>query len=1370
MTQLFSNRSIARKLQVGVGLAAGLVLGLTVWFNYRSGRAQLEQQTNAKALSQIRASARQVDDFIARMGMLPRSTASRQQAVGREPDPGMVPLMAQLLAKMPADEAYGLAMAFEDKNWQDPNAMPWVDRKSWPKQVKLDYDYHDPKWEWYSGPKTTRQFYVTEPYFDEGGSEITMVTLSVPMFDATSNFFGVATVDLALDRLREMVRTARQRGAEESGRSGTNEFAYLVSQSGKIIAHPKEELMLRKGFPGADVKTRPGGEAIAAKPEGFAETTMDGKSRRVYWATSPLTGWKVVLNIEENAVLAPVRELTIRSVLIGVAGLLGMLLVVTAIARRLGPPLLSLTQTAAAIEQGNFREEMLGDLPQRRDELGELAHSFQKMAREIRSREQNLAELNQNLERTVGERTAELTTRASELEKLSRSAQERVVIESGLSALNTGLRGNLTVAEVAQRALAGAIEFLGAPMGAIFVAGADGILQRQAAHAYPDSADLSKSFPIGSGIVGQAAQSRRPIVTQPDGEKLRVHFGFGAVAPSYIAAYPMLVNDAPVGVLELCLFQPLTETQSRWLEKATETMANALRFALESEERRQAEERTRLILESTAEGIFGVDTEGRIQFVNPATCRMLGFTSDEMIGQPSHALIHHHHSDGKEYPKEECPMYAAYKQGEASRIDNELLWHKNGTGIPVEYGAMPIRKDGVIVGAVISFSDITVRKQAEADLKIAKDKAEEATRMKSEFLANMSHEIRTPMNGIIGMTDLLFDTGLNQQQREFADTIRACGDSLLTIINDILDFSKIEAGKLRFETIDFDLQGTLESNVDILAANAHRKGLELHLLVESDVPPNLRGDPTRLRQVVTNLIGNAIKFTEKGEVLVRVAKEKETDTHVTARFAVTDTGVGISPEGQARLFQAFSQADSSTTRKFGGTGLGLAISKRLVELMGGEIGVESEAGKGSTFWFTATFAKQGDAAAPIAPVAPIVHESVEGARALIVDDNATNRKILEYQLKWWKMKPATVSSGREALEVLRSEAGRGRPFALVILDYQMPEMDGMELARAIHADPALAGVHMVMLSSMHGRQKPEGFQTAGIEAWLSKPAKQSQLFDTIATVMSGALVESQIPAPATSVAAPAARALRILLAEDNPVNQQVARLQLKKLGYTVDIAKDGQEAVTAAANKKYDVILMDCQMPGVDGYEATREIRQREGTSRRTYIVALTANALGGDREKCLTAGMDDYLTKPLRVEELKRVLEKSPAPTAPPAAANTIGDGEPPVDMERLMDVASGEEDTLRQLVAMYLEQTPPKLAALDTAIQQGDAKGVKQHSHSVAGTSASCGMTALVGPMRALEKMAIEGDLAEAARVFAEGQAQFARVRDFLKQRTTS
>ncbi|HEX5398931.1 MAG TPA: PAS domain S-box protein, partial [Verrucomicrobiae bacterium] len=716
MKTLISNRSIGRRLQVGVGIAAGLILGLTVWCNYRTARSELERQTNAKAISDIRATARQVNDFIARAGMLPRSTASLQETFGTEPDPGMVPFMAKLLSQMPTNEAYGLAMAFEHKNWRETNAMPWVDRKSWPHQVRLDYDYHDPKWEWYVGPKTSGTFHVSEPYFDEGGSDITMVTLSVPMFDSASNFFGVATVDLSLDRLRAMVRAAQLRWAEESGRNGTNEFAYLVSRSGKIIAHPNEELMLRKGFSGADVESRPGGEAVAAKPEGFSDITMDGQPRRIYWATSPLSGWKIVLNIPADEILAPVQQLTLRSALIGLAGLAALIFIVSLLARRLALPLLDLTHAAAAIEQGNFREDTLGGLPQRRDELGGLARSFQTMARNIQAREKSLAELNQNLERTVQERTAELTTRATELERLSRESQDRVTLESGLSALNLNLRGNLTVTEVAERGLASAIDFLGAPVGAVFVTGKDGLLHRQAAHAYPDVKELPQSFPVGGGIVGQAAQSQRPIVTEPDGETLRVQFGFGAMNPSQIATYPLIANEAAVGVLEICLFKPLTETQIRWLEKASETVANALRFALESEERRQAEERNRLILDSSAEGIFGTDMEGRITFINPAACRMLGFAAEELIGRPSHIAFHHHRTDGSEYPLEECPMFAAYKHGKASSIDDECLWRKDGASLPVEYGATPILKAGVVIGSVVSFTDITVRKQQEAAL------------------------------------------------------------------------------------------------------------------------------------------------------------------------------------------------------------------------------------------------------------------------------------------------------------------------------------------------------------------------------------------------------------------------------------------------------------------------------------------------------------------------------------------------------------------------------------------------------------------------------------------------------------------------------
>ena len=1348
MNTFLSNRSIARRLQVGVGVASALALGLTVWFNYRAARTELEQQTNAKAMTQIRAAARQVDDFIARMGMLPRSTASRQRSVGREPDPGMVPFMAQLLAQVPTNEAYGLAMAFEDKDWRATNAMPWVDRRSWPKQVRLDYDYHDPKWEWYIGPKTSRTFYVSEPYFDEGGSEITMVTLSVPMFDVASNFFGVATVDLSLDRLRAMVRAARLLGAQEGGRSGTNEFAYLVSQSGKIIVHPNEELMLRKGFPGADVKTQPGGEAVAAKPEGFTDAMIDGKLQRVYWATSPLTGWKVVLNIEEDAILAPVRQLTIRSALIGVAGLLGMMMVVTLIARRLAHPLSDLTRTTTAIEQGSFQEGMLGELPQRRDELGELARSFQNMAREIRAREQSLAELNQNLERTVQQRTAELTARAGELEELTRQSQERVVLESSLSALNTSLRGNLTVVQVAERGLAGAIEFLAAPMGAMFVTGADGVLHRLSSHAYPASTEIPKSFAIGSGIVGQAAQSRRPIITQPDAEKLRVQFGFGAVTPSQVAACPLLANDVTVGVLELCLFKPLTEMQTRWLEKATETVANALRFALESEERRQAEERTRLILESSAEGIFGTDTKGRITFVNPAACRMLGFSTEELIGQPSHATFHHHRPDGSDYPKEECPMYAAYTRGQASRIDDEFLWCKDGSGLPVEYGATPMLKDGVVIGAVISFTDITLRKQQEKEIVAAKEKAEEATQMKSMFLANMSHEIRTPMNAIIGLSHLALKTQLTPKQRDYVAKVHNAGTSLLAIINDILDFSKIEAGKLDLETTDFKLDEVISSVTTLTAQKAHEKGLEFLAHVAPGIPEFLRGDPLRLGQILTNFVNNAVKFTEQGEIRLEIGLQERTGEKVQLKLSVRDTGMGMTKEQAAKLFQPFTQADMSTTRKHGGTGLGLTICRRLVELMGGRIWLESEPGTGSTFYFT-VWLGVGEAKGS----GKLIPEKLAQLRVLVVDDNPTAREILQEPLSNLTSRVDAVASGKEAIAALQKHDATD-PYDIVFMDWRMPGMDGLQTSRYIKSDETLSHPPAIVLVTAFGREEVrEEAERLQLDGFLVKPVTKSMIVDTLVNVFA---------APGETVAAETGqetrlRGARILLAEDNDINQQIAVELLEGAGATVKIANNGREAVETLSNgpqpPPFDMVLMDLQMPEMDGYQATAKLRS-DARFGALPIIAMTAHATIEERQRCLAAGMVDHISKPidpaLLYEIVGRVYKSAkPSPVAAGGektrmaeqSKDTKPNGELPVvaglDTKDGLSRVAGNQKLYLKLLRQFAEQQGPATTQISEALAKGDPALAERLAHTLKGVAGNIGAKPVQTAAGAVEKL---------------------------------
>ena len=876
-----------------------------------------------------------------------------------------------------------------------------------------------------------------------------------------------------------------------------------------------------------------------------------------------------------------------------------------------------------------------------------------------------------------------------------------------------------------------------------------------------DAICRSTIFERGIGLPGRVWRSGTPawipdVTTDTNFPRAAVaareglHSAFG---------FPVLLRGEVLSVMEF-FSREIREPDDDLLSMLT-TVGSQIGMFID---RRRAQEELDRFFTLSLDMLCVAGFDGYFKRVNPAWRRVLGFDEADLLSSPYLDRIH---PEDREATIAEASKLAEGK--EVVYFENRHF-HKDGTVRWLLWTAAPFPGQQVIYAAA---RDITERKEAEVtlgryardlevthreledqasrlaqlvrELEAAKRKAEEATETKSAFLANMSHEIRTPLNAILGMTTLALGTRLSAQQQDYLMTVKGSAEALLAVINDVLDFSKIEARRLELERAEFDLRDAVGDAAKLLALRASEKGLELACDVNRDVPYVVLGDAGRLRQVLLNVMGNAVKFTTTGEVVVRVTPQKAASGpgQVTLHFAVSDTGIGIPREKQEQIFQAFTQADSSTTRRYGGTGLGLAIALRLVELMGGRLWVESELGRGSTFHFTAVF----DLPVAVTSV-PAVQEArvLEGLRVLVVDDHATNRRIVEEMLTSWHMAPTAVADAESAMKELRRASATGRRYHAVIADCQMPDVDGLMLARRIRRNRQLRDIPIIMLTSVGRGDEAARVRRLGIDAYLAKPVTHSDLLDTLMDVFAakrvGMVAKVRHPRGTSHPTARAARGLRILVAEDHAVNRKLVTTLLRRRGHTVKAVENGRAAVTAlgAATHRFDVVVMDLQMPEMGGLEATEAIRAREGAAgRHVPIVALTAHALRGDRERCLAAGMDEYLSKPIDADRLTIVVERladadRPALAAEPgSAAAGAADTEAVFDEQKALTHTGGDRALLKRIVAVFRSEYPAMLRKIQRALKKRDGEGIRVSAHALKGSLATVG--AMSARLRAAE-----------------------------------
>jgi PAS domain S-box-containing protein len=988
----------------------------------------------------------------------------------------------------------------------------------------------------------------------------------------------------------------------------------------------------------------------------------------------------------------------------GLAGveLLACLLAYYILSRLLTAPLARLTSAAKAVEAENYQTGSLGDVCARRDELGHLARVFEDMVRQLAARYESLVNFMRSVVLKVRGDGVITFANAYTSELLGFPNPELV-----------GRHLNMILPPEWYEEVRRRIESL----------------QGQDVQVNEINENLSKT-----GERFWLAWSNR-VLRSGEGQEKEL----------------------------LCVGNNITD-EMRQKKELEHTL----------QELQASEQRFRHLLDSSGEGIYGTDLDGRCTFINLAATELLGGPAEEFLGQNMHHLVHHSHADGSPYPVETCRIFQAFRARIPCRVSDEVFWRQDGTPVPVEYTSHPLWAGQELGGAVVTFSDITERKRAEEALRAARQHAEEATQAKSAFLATMSHEIRTPMNAVLNMTALALETELTPRQRQYLTVVHSSARNLLGLINDILDFSKIEAEKVEIEVAPFRLRNVLEEVTETFRAKVAEKHVELIVHVLPDVPDGLGGDSLRIRQVLMNLIGNAFKFTEQGEVTLRVslapqpvgpasragpgAARLAAPTEVDLQFAVRDTGVGIPKEQQGRLFQPFTQADSSTSRKYGGTGLGLAISRRLAKLMGGDLTFESEPGRGTTFFFTARLGVQERQETPAATVP----EGLRDRKALVVEDTDSSRELIETFFGGFAIPCVSVDTAEKGLELLRTRnrPGAEDPFGLVLLDWLLPGMNGLDAAARIRGQEQTRNLPIILMSAYAGKEEEARCAEVGVNVFLPKPITRSSLYNAIveAKGLRPAAARQEAPSDLEAEFAGA----RVLLAEDNEANQFVALELLGRLGIELDIAENGREAVEMVRGKPYAAVLMDMQMPEMDGLEATRRIRQ-EPAFRDLPIIAMTANAMKADVDACLAAGMNDFVSKPIDrvalVQSLRRWLprsqetgvrgqESTQARSASEGTSVTQASDSCPLTPELAgIDVAGTERrlgipfESLRPMFLRFADGQRKTLDELRAAVGAGDGEAARGHAHALAGAAGNLGADGLREAARALELAARDG-----------------------------